>query len=183
MPRPGAGDDFVHVLELRLPAEFGADFFRAGDEARRVAGAARLFEDGDFFAGDLFARAAHCANFGGRAPVLQAHHSRLSRHSEDASFSAMSITAIVENDTIKLPMHVPDGTRVEITLPGESAVRENGSDPFDAMIGAFHGKAEATGRTASAGQSFYDAAHEFIGMFEGPSDLSTNTRHLDDFGK
>ena len=60
----------------------------------------------------------------------------------------MSITAIVENDTIKLPMHVPDGTRVENTLPGESAVRENGSDPFDAMIGAFHGKAEATGRCA-----------------------------------
>ena len=29
----------------------------------------------------------------------------------------MSITAIVENDTIKLPLHVPDGTRVEITLP------------------------------------------------------------------
>jgi hypothetical protein len=29
----------------------------------------------------------------------------------------MSITAIVENDTIKLPMHVPDGTKVEITLP------------------------------------------------------------------
>jgi len=33
MPRPGAGDDFFHVLELRLPAEFGADFFRAGDES------------------------------------------------------------------------------------------------------------------------------------------------------
>ena len=32
----------------------------------------------------------------------------------------MSITAIVENDTIKLPMHVPDGTSVEITLPEES---------------------------------------------------------------
>jgi hypothetical protein len=29
----------------------------------------------------------------------------------------MSITAIVENDTIKLPVHVPDGTQVEITLP------------------------------------------------------------------
>ncbi len=31
----------------------------------------------------------------------------------------MSITAVVENDTIKLPpgIHVPDGTRVEITLP------------------------------------------------------------------
>ncbi|MEQ1860994.1 MAG: hypothetical protein ABMA13_13750 [Chthoniobacteraceae bacterium] len=34
----------------------------------------------------------------------------------------MSFTAIVENDTIKLPMHVPDGTRVEITLPVESDV-------------------------------------------------------------
>lgn len=34
----------------------------------------------------------------------------------------MSITAIVENDTIKLPVHVPDGTRVEITLPPERAV-------------------------------------------------------------
>ena len=31
----------------------------------------------------------------------------------------MSITAVVENDTIKLPpgVHVPDGTKVEITLP------------------------------------------------------------------
>ena len=68
----------------------------------------------------------------------------------------MSITAIVENDTIKLPMHVPNGTRVEVTLPGESA---------------------------AGGTSFYDAAHEFIGMFDGPRDLSTNPRHLDDFGK
>jgi hypothetical protein len=68
----------------------------------------------------------------------------------------MSITVIVENDTIKLPTHVPDGTRVEITLPGESAAN---------------------------GQSFYDAAREFIGMFDGPRDLSTNPRHLDDFGK
>ncbi len=33
----------------------------------------------------------------------------------------MTITAIVENDTIKLPVHVPDGTRLEITLPEESA--------------------------------------------------------------
>ena len=36
----------------------------------------------------------------------------------------MSITVTVENDTIKLPVHVPDGTRLEITLPGEDrAVR------------------------------------------------------------
>ena len=33
----------------------------------------------------------------------------------------MSITVTVENDTIKLPVHVPDGTRLEITLPAESA--------------------------------------------------------------
>ena len=30
----------------------------------------------------------------------------------------MSITVIVENDTIKLPVHVPDGTSVEVLLPG-----------------------------------------------------------------
>ena len=37
-----------------------------------------------------------------------------------ATFPPMSITAIVENDTIKLPpgVHVPDGTRAEIILPG-----------------------------------------------------------------
>lgn len=31
----------------------------------------------------------------------------------------MSITAIVENGTIKLPIQVPDGTRVEVMLPEE----------------------------------------------------------------
>ncbi len=36
----------------------------------------------------------------------------------------MSITAIVENDSIKLPpgVHVPDGTPVEIMVPGGSAI-------------------------------------------------------------
>ncbi len=29
----------------------------------------------------------------------------------------MSITAVVENGSVKLPMVVPDGTRVEITFP------------------------------------------------------------------
>ena len=33
----------------------------------------------------------------------------------------MSITAIVENDIIRLPVHVPDGTSVEVLLPGESS--------------------------------------------------------------
>ena len=64
----------------------------------------------------------------------------------------MSITAIVENDTIKLPIHVPDGTRVEITLPGNGA---------------------------AGGASFYEAAREFIGMFEGPRDLSVSSDPFD----
>lgn len=33
----------------------------------------------------------------------------------------MSITAIIENETVKLPIHVPDGTKVEITLSEEGA--------------------------------------------------------------
>lgn len=33
----------------------------------------------------------------------------------------MSITGIVENDTIKLPIHVPNGTKVEIIVAEESA--------------------------------------------------------------
>lgn len=32
----------------------------------------------------------------------------------------MSITVIVQNDIIKLPVHVPDGTQVEVTLPNEA---------------------------------------------------------------
>ena len=39
----------------------------------------------------------------------------------------MSITATVENDTIKLPVHVPDGTRVEITLPEPAQPAETGN--------------------------------------------------------
>jgi len=40
----------------------------------------------------------------------------------------MSITAIVENDTIKLPagIHVPDGTSVEIFLPVEHGASAGG---------------------------------------------------------
>ena len=39
----------------------------------------------------------------------------------NASFLGMRITAIVENDTIRLPVHVPDGTSVEILLPARKA--------------------------------------------------------------
>jgi hypothetical protein len=48
----------------------------------------------------------------------------------------MSIIVIVENDTIKLPVHVPDGTRLEITLPGEAAVptMQGASEVTDALL-------------------------------------------------
>ena len=42
-------------MELWLPAEFGADFFRGGDEAWRVAGAAGFLDGFDVAAGDFFA--------------------------------------------------------------------------------------------------------------------------------
>ncbi len=58
----------------------------------------------------------------------------------------MSITAIVENDTIKLPVHVPDGTKVEITLPASEG--DSVADPFAEVIGAFAGPRDATGRKA-----------------------------------
>jgi hypothetical protein len=64
----------------------------------------------------------------------------------------MSITGIVQNDTIKLPVHVPDGTRVEIVLP----------------------------ETASTGQStssFFDAVRDLIGSVDGPEDLATEHDH------
>ncbi len=49
----------------------------------------------------------------------------------------MSITAIVENDTIKLPpgVHVPDGTKVEITLPGETSGRPNVAQRYAKLTG------------------------------------------------
>jgi hypothetical protein len=60
----------------------------------------------------------------------------------------MSITAIVENDTIKLPpgVHVPDGTKAEITLPPSAG--DSPADPFAEVIGAFAGPRDATGRNA-----------------------------------
>jgi len=48
----------------------------------------------------------------------------------------MSITAIVENDTIKLPIHVPDGTRVEVTLAAESSPPKHRHEWMRKYIGA-----------------------------------------------
>jgi hypothetical protein len=70
----------------------------------------------------------------------------------------MTITATVENDTIKLPagVHVPDGTKVEIALlPQESLTSD----------------------------SLYEAAREYFGIFDRPTDLSSNPRRLEDFGR
>ena len=50
---------------------------------------------------------------------------RLAGSESVATFPPMSITVIVENDTIKLPVHVSDGTRLEITLPVESTPPES----------------------------------------------------------
>ena len=65
---------------------------------------------------------------------------------------AMSITVTGENDTIKLPVHVPDGTRLEITLPEEKP-------------------AEAPGENALAWMK------EFIGCIEGPEDFAAEHDH------
>jgi hypothetical protein len=52
----------------------------------------------------------------------------------------MSITVIVENDTIKLPVHVPDGTRAEIFLPGELGPQGSAEkmDTLRVFIGRIH---------------------------------------------
>lgn len=46
---------------------------------------------------------------------------------------AMSITATVENNTIKLPLgvQVPDGTEVEVLLPGGSGSAEDGTTLYE----------------------------------------------------
>ena len=52
----------------------------------------------------------------------------------------MSITVIVENDTIKLPVHVLDGTRAEIFLPGEFGPQGSAEkmDTLRIFIGCSH---------------------------------------------
>ena len=70
----------------------------------------------------------------------------------------MSITAIVENDTIKLPLgtHVPDGTRVEITLPAKLAA------------------SAATDGTPT----LFETLQDFIGMAQGlPEDFAAEHDH------
>jgi hypothetical protein len=66
----------------------------------------------------------------------------------------MSITATVENDTIKLPVHVPDGTRVEITVKSEE-------------------------RTAPAKGSFFETIRDLVGSVDGlPEDFAAEHDHF-----
>jgi hypothetical protein len=64
----------------------------------------------------------------------------------------MSITAIVENNTIKLPVHVPDGTRAEIILKTDAK-----AEPQEG--------------------SFFDSMRELIGSIEGPADMAAEHDH------
>lgn len=49
----------------------------------------------------------------------------------------MNITGIVENDTIKLPIHVPDGTSVEILLRGAQVASPDAKPQLSAKSPAF----------------------------------------------
>ena len=66
----------------------------------------------------------------------------------------MSITAVVENDSIKLPpgMHVTDGTKVEIILPEESSVGSKSGGTLSWML-------------------------KYAGLIEGPEDLAAEHDH------
>src|SRR6266702_3074265 len=70
----------------------------------------------------------------------------------------MSITAIVQNDTVKLPVHVPDGTRVEITVPEDTRVPTMQRSVFERLQAL----------------SVNDP--------DSPTDLATNPAHMEGFG-
>lgn len=65
----------------------------------------------------------------------------------------MSITGIVENDTIKLPIHVPNGTEVEIIVKDEA-------------------------KTVGAQGSFLDTIQDLVGSADGlPEDFAAEHDH------
>ncbi len=88
--------------------------------------------NGGSFAGRQVALAdpggAKCV-FARKSPATARRARGLSAAGERVSSAAMSITVIVENDTIKLPVHVPDGTRLEITLPDVAPAPSTAPEP------------------------------------------------------
>jgi hypothetical protein len=70
-------------------------------------------------------------------------------------FPRMSITLAVEKDSIKLPIgvHLPDGTKVEVILPGEAVTKEDGA-------------------------TLYERMKDFVGCLkDGPADLAAEHDH------
>lgn len=66
----------------------------------------------------------------------------------------MSITVVVENGTIRLPpsLHVPDGTKVEVTLPAHPTLADGADSAFSWMM-------------------------KHAGNIEGPEDFATEHDH------
>src|SRR5882724_9412835 len=62
MPGPGGADDFLKFRVFRFPTQFAAGLLGGGDQAGRIARTPRLFDDGNFSAGDLFAGLNHLAH-------------------------------------------------------------------------------------------------------------------------
>lgn len=87
----------------------------------------------------------------------------------------MSITLEVANDTVKLPVHVADGTRVDVVLP---------EDPDSACVSM--GKPNQESRTEATPEELIEAARkevapafawmlEFAGSIDGlPEDFARN---------
>ncbi len=91
-----------------------------------------------------------------RARKFHGPHSRLESGAGSGYLSAMSITVIVENDTIKLAVHVPDGTRVEVTLPLKSP----------------------TNTCAEKEETLYDSLKDFIGRARAAGGFRSRARSL-----
>jgi hypothetical protein len=66
----------------------------------------------------------------------------------------MSITVIVQNNTITLPVQVPDGTQVEVVLPEE-----------------------VSGGEFRSAASFFDTVCDLVGSVEGPKDWAAEHDH------
>ncbi len=109
------------TLRRTAPPDLGGltDGARAGDDTRRAGASGAGFVDPG---------GAKC-EFARKSPATARRARGLSAAGERVSSAAMSITVIVENDTIKLPVHVPDGTRVEITLPDMASAPSTAPEP------------------------------------------------------
>lgn len=66
----------------------------------------------------------------------------------------MSITVIVQDDTIKLPVHVPDGTRVEVSLPDDAGA-DSARGTFAERYAKYVGIADALPEDFAANHNHY----------------------------